>query len=83
MLDGRRFTTSCTEETIRALGVKDPYPRQNFVEARVVRDGHVITAKGGAFVDFAFAVADYLKVYAGKQEQREEFYGEIMDKEKA
>ena len=56
ILDQHRFTTSCSEETIQSLGVSDPYPRKNYVEARVVRDEHVITAKGSAFVDFAFAI---------------------------
>jgi putative intracellular protease/amidase len=80
VLDRRQFTTSCSEETIQSLGVPDPYPRQNYVEARVVRDEHVITAKGSAFVDFAFAIAEYLDIYAGIPAQRVNFYQDILDR---
>jgi putative intracellular protease/amidase len=80
ILDQHRFTTSCTEETIKSLQVPDPYPRTNYVEARVVRDQHVITAKGGAFVDFAFAIADYLEIYSEDPDQRASFYNEIVDR---
>ena len=80
ILDQHRFTTSCSEETIQSLGVPDPYPRKNFVEARVVRDEHVITAKGSAFVDFAFAIADYLDIYTEIPDQRVCFYNDIMDR---
>jgi putative intracellular protease/amidase len=82
VLDIRRFTTSCAEETIHSLGVSDPYPRQNYVEARMVRDGHVITAKGSAFVDFAFAIADCLGVYVDKPGEMEAFYADIVNKHK-
>lgn len=59
VLDTRRFTTSCTPTHIRKKRIADPFPRGNFVNERVVRDGHVITAQGHAFVDFAFAVLEY------------------------
>lgn len=80
VLDRRRFTTSCSVETIRSLNVPDPYPRQNYVKARVVRDGNVITAIGGAFVDFAFAISDSLGIYAGRDDERRRFYNEITEK---
>lgn len=80
ILDNRRYTTSCSEDTIRSLQVPDPFPRKNYVEARVVRDGNVITSKGGAFVDFAFAVFDYLGVYCGRDAERQRFYNEVMNR---
>ncbi len=80
ILDHHRFTTSCSEETIRSLGVPDPYPRQNYLNERVVRDGNVITSKGGAFVDFAFAVAEYLDIFAGKEAEKHRLYCEIMNR---
>jgi putative intracellular protease/amidase len=81
VLDKRRFTTSCSEGTIRELTVKDPYPRINYVDERVVRDGHIITAKGGAFVDFAFAIAETLDVFAGREEEKTRLYHEIINRE--
>jgi putative intracellular protease/amidase len=80
ILDQHRFTTSCSEATIASLHVADPYPRHNYVEQRIVRDGNVITAKGDAFVDFAFAIADYLDVYAGQHEEEARFHNEIIAK---
>jgi len=80
ILDDRRYTTSCSEATIKSLQVPDPFPRRNYVEARVVRDGNVITSKGGAFVDFAFAVFDYLDIFSGRTAEKERLYNEIMDR---
>jgi len=77
ILDHHAFTTSCSEETIRSLQVPDPYPRRNYVEERVVRDGNVITAKGSAFVDFGFAIFEALGVYTGREEEKTRFYHEV------
>ena len=66
ILDHHRFTTSCSEEQIRTIGAKDPFPRQNFIKQRVVTDANVITATGRAFVDFAFAVFDRLSIFENK-----------------
>jgi putative intracellular protease/amidase len=80
ILNHHRYTTSCSVDTIKSLGVPDPFPRDNYVEERVVRDGQVITAKGGAFVDFAFAIAEHLDIYSGRNEEKIRFYNEIMNR---
>jgi putative intracellular protease/amidase len=80
ILDNHRYTTSCSEEKIRSLQVPDPFPRDNYLERRVVRDGHVITAKGRAFVDYSFAIFAYLDIYSGKRGEKESLYNEIMDR---
>ena len=67
------YTTSCTEETIRALGVEDPFVRGNYRDERVVIDRNVITAQGHAFVDFAEAVCEYLGVFEREEEKKEHF----------
>lgn len=69
ILDVHKFTTSCSEEKIKSLGVKDPFPRKNYIDKRVVRDEHIITAKGRAFVDFSFEIFDYLKIYEKEEEK--------------
>lgn len=79
ILHSRPFTTSCSPERITRLGVEDPFPRQSFVDRRVVCEGHVITAQGRAFVDFSFAVFDYLGIYSS-QEERDRLYRDIMDR---
>ncbi|TDF99491.1 DJ-1/PfpI family protein [Paenibacillus piri] len=80
VLNRRKFTTSCSIEKIHELGVENPFPRENFLDQRVVRDGHVITAKGRAFVDFSFEIFDYLGIYQGKNEEREQLFKDIMDR---
>jgi len=57
----------------------DPFPRENFINTRVVRDKNVITSKGISFVDFAIELVDYFgqfKVEAEKQE----LYNTIMNR---
>lgn len=80
VLDKRRFTTSCTREHIAAHGLQDPFPRKNHEDRRVVRDGHVITAQGHAFVDFAVEICRYLKVYASPEQEHAEL-GRIKESE--
>lgn len=80
ILDKHRYTTSCSEGAIKRLQVSDPFPRDNYVEERVVRDGHIITAKGRAFVDFSFYIFDYLAIYSGRKDEQAQLYKDIMDR---
>ncbi len=72
ILKDHRFTTSCTEEKIKQLGLDDPFYRPNYVEARTVTDRNIITAKGYAFVDFAADVCDYLNIFENQQQKYEQ-----------
>lgn len=78
ILDEYIYTTSCSEEKIRQLGIKDPMPRKNYKEGRCVTDRNLITAKGYAFVDFAMAVCDYLGIYQDEN-MRYEQLGRIKE----
>ncbi|MGF7047834.1 putative intracellular protease/amidase [Paenibacillus sp. DS2015] len=80
ILNRRNFTTSCSIERINKLGVEDPFPRENYMDKRVVRDEHVITAKGRAFVDFSFEIFDYLDIYKGADQEKEQLLKDIMDR---
>ena len=80
ILAHRKFTTSCSPEKIAELLVNDPFPRQNYVEQRVVRDGHVITAQGRAFVDFAFKVFTYLDIYQTDPQEQECLFQDIVNR---
>ncbi len=74
-----RYTTAATEWTQRHMqvfGVQDPFPRQNFVSARVVRDKNIITAQGIAFTDFAVEICDWFGLF-GNQQERDEFVKEV------
>ena len=78
VLDRHSFTTSCTPEHIASQGLADPFPRQHFVDKRTVRDGHVITAQGHAFVDFAAEVCRYLHVFTSPQQEYDQL-GKIKE----
>lgn len=77
ILNTHKFTTACSKEKIKELQVTDPFPWVNYVNRRVVQDGHIITAKGRAFVDFSFAIFDYLGIYQGEREARDQLFKEI------
>ncbi len=80
ILNSCKFTTSCSVERIEKLNADDPFPRENYMDQRVVKDRHIITAKGRAFVDFSFEVFDFLGIYHDKAEEREQLYKDIMDR---
>lgn len=80
VLNKCKFTTSCSIEKIKELGVVDPFARENYAEERVVISKNIITAKGRAFVDFSFAIFDYLDIYKGQYSEREKMFKDIMDR---
>jgi hypothetical protein len=48
---------------------EDPFPRQNFILDRVVRDGNIITAQGNAFIDFAIELADWFGAFEDQEDK--------------
>lgn len=68
ILQEYRFTTSCSEEKIRQLGVIDPFNWKNYLHQRTVVDRNIITAQGFAFVDFAVEVCKYLNVFESEHQ---------------
>ncbi len=73
ILNNVKYTTSIVEwNQIRREQFKeeDPFPRENFINTRVVRDGNVITSKGISFVDFAVELADYFGLFKDEGEKR-------------
>ena len=82
ILDKVKYTTSIVEwnETRRStFNEEDPFPRQNFVNKRVVRDRNVITSKGISFVDFGIEVANYFGMF-NTDDEKLELYKTILDK---
>ena len=59
LLEGKRFTHGVFEEFLDAFPVM---PRENTVRTYLVEDGNLITAYGGAFREFAAAVARNLGI---------------------
>jgi len=66
-----------THKQIEVYGGKDPFPRENFITERVVRDGNVITAQGIAFIDFAIEICDWLDLFEN-QEDRDSFRSSLL-----
>jgi putative intracellular protease/amidase len=68
-----KYTTSIVEWTQARREAfnneDDPFPRENFIDTRVVRDKNVITSKGISFVDFAVEIADYFGMFKNPQEK--------------
>ncbi len=59
VLENKKYTTGLTEEQRSFLGT---FTEENYVDSPVVVDDNLITAIGSAFIDFAFAFGDSLKL---------------------
>jgi putative intracellular protease/amidase len=72
VLNRVKYTTPVIEWTqrhIEVFGEKDPFPRENFIFERVVRDGNIITAQGIAFIDFAIEICDWFNLFESQVER--------------
>lgn len=58
-----------TQKHIEVFGEKNPFPRENYVYERVVRDGNIITAQGIAFIDFAIEICDWFNLFENQEER--------------
>jgi putative intracellular protease/amidase len=70
VLADKKFTTGLTIEQRKFLGT---FTEDNFVNSHVVVDDNIITARGSAFIDFAFKFGDYLNL----KYQKEWYYSSI------
>ncbi|MEG2018719.1 MAG: DJ-1/PfpI family protein [Clostridium sp.] len=73
ILKNGKYTTPATEWTSdheKVFGDKDPFPRENFINQRVVRDKNVITAVGTGFVEFAVEICDWFKLFESEEEKK-------------
>ncbi len=71
ILDRRKYTTTVPPDEYVEKKEEDPFPRETYVETRMVRDENIITAKGSAFVDFALEIWDFLNLYEYENERDE------------
>ncbi|MFX1419372.1 MAG: DJ-1/PfpI family protein [Promethearchaeota archaeon] len=71
ILDGKKYTTSADPQSYKEENKPDPFPRENYVETRLVLDGNILTAKGYAFSDFALKIWDWFDVYDDEEEKEE------------
>ncbi len=71
LLKGKKYTTTVSPSEFEEKNKEDPFPRESYVEARIVRDDNLITAKGSAFTDFALEIWDFLNIYEYDNEKEE------------
>ena len=72
VLDNVKYTTPIVEwneKYVYKYGEEDPFPRENFVVDRVVRDGNIITAQGAAFIDFAVEICDWFNLFENEEDK--------------
>lgn len=61
--------TSWTEKHMEIFGEADPFPRDNYIEKRVVADNNIITALGTAFLDFAVEICNWLQLFESEEDK--------------
>ncbi|NVM16628.1 MAG: DJ-1/PfpI family protein [Candidatus Lokiarchaeota archaeon] len=76
ILNGKKYTTTAEPQSYEEKNEPDPFPRDSYVDLRVIQDGNIITAKGTAFTDFALKIWDWYDLYENEKEKddlRKEF----------
>lgn len=68
-MDKHHYTTTLSEDYFNDNGIKDCFPRENYLEEKVVRHENVITAKGRSFVDFGVEILDYFNMFENTEEK--------------
>jgi putative intracellular protease/amidase len=84
VLNGRNYTTPAVEWTphhIQVFGETNPFPRDGYLEQRVVRDENIITAKGEAFLDFTVEICDWFQMFED-QEEKNQFISNVFGYER-
>jgi putative intracellular protease/amidase len=71
ILNGKKYTTTRLPESYEEENLEDPFPRDTYVETRVIQDGNIITAIGRAFTDFALKIWEYFDLYDNDEEKEQ------------
>lgn len=75
ILNEVKYTTSLSNwadsEREKFKDINDPFPRENFIAERVVKDKNVITAVGIAFIDFTIEICDWFNLFKDENEKIE------------
>lgn len=69
ILDSHLYTTTLDEDYFKEEGIEDCFPRQNYLEEKLVRHENVITAKDTSFVDFTIEIMDYFNMFDDVKEK--------------
>lgn len=69
VLDNHSYTTTLDKDYFKENELTDPFPRQNYLERKVVRHENIITAKGRSFIDFGIEILDYFNIFEDESEK--------------
>lgn len=72
ILASRKYTTSQEPQNYKEKNEEDPFPRDTYIDARVIQDANIITAKGFAFIDFSLEVWEWLGLFESEEEKAED-----------
>jgi putative intracellular protease/amidase len=71
VLKDKKYTTTVEPQEYEEKNEIDPFPRDNFIEERMVRDNNIITAVGKAFIDFTLEIFEWFELYEYEKEREE------------
>ncbi|MFX1389841.1 MAG: DJ-1/PfpI family protein [Promethearchaeota archaeon] len=72
ILEGKKYTTTQEPQNYKDKNEKDPFPRETYIDTRVIRDGNIITAKGYAFIDFSLEIWEWFNLFKSDEEKQED-----------
>ncbi|MFX1412076.1 MAG: DJ-1/PfpI family protein [Promethearchaeota archaeon] len=72
ILNGIKYTTSEEPQNYKEKGEEDPFPRETYIDTRIIQDKNIITAKGFAFTDFALEIWDWFNLFEHESEKEED-----------
>jgi putative intracellular protease/amidase len=71
LLNEIKYTTSEEPKLYEERNEIDPFPRENFVDTRLIGVNNILTAKGHAFIDFALEIWEWYELYEYESEREE------------
>lgn len=71
LLNKIKYTTSEEPKLYEERNEIDPFPRENYIDTRLIRVDNILTAKGHAFIDFALEIWDWYDLYEYESEREE------------
>lgn len=71
ILENHLYTTTLGTDYFEKNNIEDCFPRQNYVEEKVVRDKNLITAKGSSFIDFGVEILNYFNIFEDEDDKLE------------
>ncbi len=72
VLKGKKYTTSEEPQNYKEKNEEDPFPRDTYIDTRIIQDGNIITAKGHAFIDFSLEIWDWFDLFTSEEEKEED-----------